>query len=348
MPRILVIRLSAMGDVAMTVPVVGELRAKYPDAEITVLTNPLFKPFFRDIKGLRFFTPELENYKGIAGLWRMSGEIWKEYDGFDMVADLHDVLRSKLLRLFFRARGAKIAAVDKGRKGKRRLTRFKNKALAQLKPTVERYADVFRKLGFDLPYLEANIVPLAERDAKPLNERSRNLTGKHDGKWIGVAPFAKHQGKIYPLHLMERVVAGLAEKESIKMFVFGGGPQERIYAEMLEQKFPGRVFSTIGRLKLDEELDVISNLDLMVSMDSSPMHMASLTGTPVVSVWGQTHPFAGFYGFGQDYANAVQLDLWCRPCSVYGNKPCKIGGYPCLNDIAPETIIERVVSVLFP
>ena len=80
----------------------------------------------------------------------------------------------------------------------------------------------------------------------------------------------------------------------------------------------------------------------MVSMDSSALHMSSLVGVPVVSVWGATHPFAGFYGFGQDPSLAVQLDMACRPCSVYGNKPCLYGTYACMSGIPPEAIVEKV------
>ena len=335
-----------MGDVAMTVPVVGSLRETYPDTEIVVLTTPFFRPFFRDVKGIEFFVPDLKGrHKGVMGLWCLAGDMWKEYGGFDMVADLHGVLRSRILRFFLRMRGARAASIDKGRGEKRRLTRLRHKALVPLRTTIERYTDVFARLGLNLPQPVANIAPLALRKPKPLNERSRNLTGRHDGKWIGVAPFAKHPGKIYPPELMEQVIAGASRMPKAKVFIFGGGPEEKVFAERLEQKYP-KVVSVVGELKLEEELDVISNLDLMVSMDSSAMHMASLLGVPVVSVWGATHPFAGFYGFGQDYSNAVQLDLPCRPCSVYGNKPCAIGGYPCMNDIAPEIVIERIAAAL--
>lgn len=78
---------------------------------------------------------------------------------------------------------------------------------------------------------------------------------------------------------------------------------------------------------LREELILMSNLDVMVSMDSANMHLASLTGTPVVSVWGATHPYAGFLGCNQKEENAVQVSMPCRPCSIFGNKPCQRGDY---------------------
>ena len=90
----------------------------------------------------------------------------------------------------------------------------------------------------------------------------------------------------------------------------------------------------------------MSHLDVMLSMDSSNMHLASLTGTPVVSVWGATHPYAGFMGWGQTEEYAVQIPLDCRPCSVYGQKPCLRGDYACMRNIAPEAIVEKVEKVL--
>ena len=93
-----------------------------------------------------------------------------------------------------------------------------------------------------------------------------------------------------------------------------------------------------------DELILMSHLDVMVSMDSANMHLASIVGTPVVSIWGATHPFAGFMGWGQPPENAVQLDLPCRPCSIYGNKPCLRGDYSCLKNISPDQVVDRIAA----
>ena len=97
---------------------------------------------------------------------------------------------------------------------------------------------------------------------------------------------------------------------------------------------------------MDAELALMSHLDVMVSMDSGNMHLASLVNTPVVSIWGATHPLAGFMGWGQSEQNAVQIDLSCRPCSVYGNKPCLRKDYACLHQITPAIITQRILSVI--
>ena len=177
-----------------------------------------------------------------------------------------------------------------------------------------------------------------------MSPETAQLAGAHDGKWIGIGPFAQHQGKIYPLDHMEQVIAKLSTYENVRLFIFGGGPVEREYSERMEQTYP-RVTSVIGRIKLGQEMELVSNLDLMVSMDSSSMHMASLVGVPAVSIWGATHPYAGFYGLGQDPRHAVQLDMACRPCSIYGNKPCVYGDYPCMKNIDHELVVKKVCEV---
>ena len=90
------------------------------------------------------------------------------------------------------------------------------------------------------------------------------------------------------------------------------------------------------------EIDLIANLDCVVSMDSLVMHLASLMATPTVSVWGATHPGLGFLGYGFGQEGVLQTDFACRPCSVYGKKPCKYGDYRCIWSIEPQMILDRV------
>ena len=335
--RLLVIRLSAMGNVAMVAPVLVALRRNYPNLRITVLTPKFLQPFFREVGNIEFFAPDLKGrHKGVAGLLRLGRDLGR----FDLVADLHDVLRSKGLCRLMKLRGTRIERIDKGRAEKKMLTAPENKQRVQLKTTVERYREVFVRLGFDLPE-----IPLPSRIRYPMSEAVARLAGAHDGTWIGVSPFAQHEGKIYPLDKMREVMLRLARIPGARIFVFGGGDAEKAYAEEVAA-LQDNIVSVIGRVRLGQEMELISNLDLMVSMDSSGLHMSSLVGLPVVSVWGATHPFAGFYGFGQDPALAVQVDMPCRPCSVYGNKPCLFGDYRCMRQITPGMIVSRVCGRL--
>ncbi len=337
--HILLVRLSAMGDVAMCVPVAKALREAYPGVKITVLTRPLFQSFFRDIPGLDFILPDFGGrHKGLKGIWRLFRECLR--GDIDCVADLHDVLRTKVLRRLLRLAGKRVSVIDKGRFDKRALTRKFRKFRQPLESTVERYYDTVRRLGFDFDYpMPAVHAPAAIPGA------ITEITGPKTGAWIGFAPFARHRGKIYPTNLSGELVELLAGAYE-KVFIFGGGEHERDFATCMEQLYPGKVVAVIGRITLSQEMDLISNLDCVISMDSATMHIASLVGTPVVSVWGATHPYAGFYGFGQDLDDIVQLDLDCRPCSVYGDKHCMYGDYRCLAGIEPTVIVRKVERVM--
>ncbi len=334
--HILIIRMSLMGDVVMTVPVIRALRKKYPEVKITVLTRPFFAPFFRGIRNMRFFLLNIHvRHKGFWGPFRIASDAKK--DGVDAVADMQDNVSSQMIRKLLGVKGCRVAHIDKGRGSKRRLCRKGYMNFHQLKTTVQRYADVLRDLGFELdpePTSEMTLpIPLA----------INYLHGPKTGPWIGIAPFAKYSSKVYPVEQMEKVATALADRAQ-KVFIFGGGANERRVAEQIAT-LRDNIVSVIGIMGLGDELNLISNLDVMVTMDSVSMQMSSLVGTPAVSIWGGTHPYAGFYGFGQDPANAVQLPLECRPCSVIGNKPCKYSDYKCLNQIRPETIVEKVWSV---
>jgi ADP-heptose:LPS heptosyltransferase len=334
--HILIIRLSLMGDVAILVPVIRALRKKYPGVRITVLTRPFFAPFFRGIHNMRFFNLNQKfRHKGLFGLFRIAGDARR--DGVDAVADMHDSATSRLIRNVLSLKGCRTAHIDSGRTSKRRLCRKGYLNFHQLKTTSERYADVLRDLGFELtPQPEIGM-------ALPVPLAINFLHGPKSGPWIGIAPFAKYDTKVYPIEKMQHVAERLAA-HAHKVFIFGGGSEEqRLAADMASAR--DNLVSVIGTMGLGDELNLIANLDVMLTMDSVAMQMGSLVGTPVVSVWGATHPYAGFYGLGQDPANAVQLPLECRPCSVVGNKPCEFGDYRCLIGIAPDTIVEKVWHV---
>ncbi|MBQ5607311.1 MAG: glycosyltransferase family 9 protein [Prevotella sp.] len=343
--HILIIRFSAMGDVAMTVPVVYSLAKQYPDVRITMLSKGFARPFFDGLApNIEFVAADLKGcHKGIKGLNRLFKELTSK--DITAVADMHDVLRSKYLRARFKLCRYKTAHIDKHRKGKRQLTAAENKRLVQQPSSFNNYAEVLDKLGYPVHTEFTSVFPSGRGDITLLPDYLQSKQPKE--QWIGIAPFAAHEGKIYPTRLMERVVKLLLERhENCRIFLFGGGASEKAVFNDWCQRYE-RCVSVPDSVKgMKQEMILMSHLDVMTSMDSGNMHIASLTGTPVVSIWGATHPFAGFMGWGQSIANAVQIDLPCRPCSIYGNKPCIRKDYPCMKNIPPELIVERIEAVL--
>lgn len=340
MKRILVLRLSAIGDVVMTVPVISSLSKAYPDAEIIFVSQKFAAGFIKYIPRVRFFEVDLKGrHKGFWGIFRLYFDL-KKYGKIDVIADLHDVIRTKILRFLFTFSSAKKVVIDKGRKEKKALTKTDGKELRQLDATTSRYARVFENAGFKFN-LEFDYI----FTKSALSEGVLTITNQKDCKWVGIAPFAKHKGKIYPLEQMEKVIAILSDLPKMKVFFFGGGPYEKEVLERWEKLYKNTL-SLAGKLSLEDELKVISNLDVLVSMDSANMHFASLVNTTVVSIWGATHPFAGFYGWNQNPKHALQINLPCRPCSIYGNKPCFRKDYACLNLITPQDVVNKINEVI--
>ncbi|MCX2574839.1 glycosyltransferase family 9 protein [Pedobacter sandarakinus] len=336
--KIIALRFSAMGDVAMVASVLKEFSAQNPSVEIVMVSRKAFKPFFDGIKNVTFHAIEPKGkHKGLVGLYRLYREL-RQHQPI-AVADLHDNLRSRMVATFFRLSGMRIARIDKGRAEKKALTRSKNKVFKPLKPTVERYAEVFKKLGFDLKLVYQLI-----KDRLTLPLEFERLHAKTDVKKIGISPFAQHIYKVYPLDKMEKVIASLSHL-GYEMYIFGGGANEQAVAEGWAQAYKN-TFSLIGKFNLSEELAIISNLEVMLSMDSAGMHMASLMGVPVVSVWGPTHPYAGFLGYGQLESDCIQVDHPIRPNSIYGNKPCLCGVESCMDLIDPKTIVNKIKEKL--
>lgn len=327
-----------MGDVAMAVPVIKNALDQSPHLQITVVSNAFFEPLFSGVSRCHFHPAYLkEKHKGAAGMLRLFKELRKQYS-FDAVADLHNVLRSTLLRLIYSITGTAIATVDKGRKEKKALTRKENKIVTPLTPMHERYAQVLRRLGVDV-LLDSN-QPIFAKQMLPA-EALPFFSGAK--KIIGAAPFAQHLPKMYPLSKMKMLLAQLtAEGHSI--LLFGAPGAEAAMLQQWADEIPS-VINTAGRFSFAEELAIISNLHLMISMDSANMHLASLYNVPVVSIWGATHPYAGFYGWGQQQKNIVDIQLDCRPCSVFGNKPCWRGDHACMENISTEIILRKIAEV---
>jgi len=337
-------RFSALGDVAMMVPVVSELARQYPRLRIAVLSKPFAAAFFDDLApNVTFMSADFKKeYLGIKGLNKLFRRLIAK--NFTVVADFHDELRTKYLRTRFTLGGFKVKHINKHRLDKKALVSEHNRRLVQLPTEIECYCEVLSRLGYPVQLNFQSIFPPEGGDISFL---ARQLGAKGDDPWIGVAPFAAHQGKVYPVEKMEEAIARLGRSHtSARIFLFGGSGRERKLLDAMAERH--KQCMSVSKLVhgLKKELALMSHLDVMISMDSANMQLASLVGTPVVSVWGSTHPYAGYMGYGQSASLAVQKELQCRPCSVFGCKKCKQGNFACLNDITPDDIINKVEQVL--
>lgn len=341
--HILVIRLSAMGDVAMLVPVLRVVVATYPSLKLTVLTRQFFSPLFKGLRNIRVYEADVKGvHAGVTGLSRLAREL-RDIE-VDAVADVHNVLRSNILKGVFCFYGIPVKQIDKGRIEKKALTAEDNKVLRQLKSTHQRYADVFSELGFPIDLKQHQYPP-----KENLTSSMRELAGSDGKKWLGIAPFAQYRSKVYPVDLLENVLEQLDNDPGLKIFLFGGGKGEKEQLETLASKYEN-VVSLAGKLLLEEELALISNLDVMLSMDSANAHLAAIYGIPVITLWGVTHPYAGFSAFNQPPENNLLPDLLKYPkipTSIYGNKVPE-GYEEVMRTITPEKVMEKIKSSTSP
>jgi ADP-heptose:LPS heptosyltransferase len=339
--RLLVIRTSAMGDVALTAPVLKGMREQYPETELTLLTRSAYKPFFSSISGLDLFPLDLKNrHKGFIGLLRLFRDLNRQAR-IDYVIDLHDVLRSKILRFFFRLSGVPVAVIDKGRKGKRLLRSGKEKI--QQKHSVERYCDVFAQAGF--PVIPSSVPSIGPKPGTQL--RPEFTDGMRGVINIGVAPYAKHELKMWPEDNMIRLLELFSQNHNCRFWLFGG-MEDKDRLTGFEMKVVNST-NLAGRLSLDEELLFMSSLDFMIAMDSSNMHMAALVGTKVFSIWGGTDPLNGFYAWQQPESFSLRIpvdELTCRPCTTFGKGKCKRGDFACMNWLTPELVFRKIENFM--
>lgn len=339
--HIAVFRLSAMGDVAMISPIVRALSEQHKSIKITVISRPFFEPFFDQIPNVSFFAIDIKDrHKGFLGLIRLFLDLKKlKIDAF---ADLHNVLRSKFVRLLFALSGKKVAATNKGRLQKKALIRAKNKIFEPVTSMFDRHLETFQKLGFTISLNNPTFPTYL------LSSQIISITGdKENQKWIGIAPFAQYESKIYPLDLMQQVIENLSQNKAYKIFLFGGGNKE---IELLNTLAINNLNCVVvaGKLNFNQEIQLISNIDIMLSMDSGNGHIAAMLGKKVITLWGATHPYAGFTPFNQPSQNSLTPNRTIYPLlptSVYGNK--KVAGYEdAMRTIIPNEVLEKIKSNL--
>tara|TARA_B100001094_G_scaffold47785_1_gene43110 strand:- start:990 stop:1997 length:1008 start_codon:yes stop_codon:yes gene_type:complete len=326
--HILIIRLSSMGDVAMVSAVLRELLENNKNYKISVLTNFQFFPFFRAFNDVDLISfDKKKQHKGLFGMFRLFKEI-KKLD-VDYVVDLHEVLRTNFLKAVLKV---PFYQINKGRNEKERLV--SGKIFAPLKSTHQRYRDVFEKIGI-------SIKPLSKTQIHRVDISDLKLIPKNNKLLIGIAPFAAHKGKEYPIVQMEEVIKEI--NKDFNVILFGGGKKEELILDDLAGKH-SNVINIANKFSLDQEMDVISNLSIMLSMDSANGHIAALMGIKVLTIWGVTHPFAGFSPYGQTDKNNIlvnRLQFPKIPTSIYGEK-FPNGYEKAISSISPKEIISKL------
>lgn len=326
----LIIRLATIGNVAMTVPVIASASRLYPNDKFIIASKKDLASMFVSMPNVEYY--EVDNHLDWHGVY----ELWKSLKKrVDVVIDLQSVRRTRVLDWLMWFSGKRIARVHYGRIRKHLITvwGFGHK---QLRSEFDRYRAVFRRAGLETD-TEFTALPVNKNAAKEI----KKAYGSKEGRWIGIAPFAKSKSNMLPYRVTKEIIERLSKGTDTHIFLFGAGVVE---CEMLRQwssVFP-RTTSVAGLLNLAQELELMRQLDVMICMDSANQHLSSLVGLRAISVWCATHPMIGFMGWKQDPRDIIQRnDLACRPCACHGTNHCRYGNYAC-REIEAETIIQRI------
>ncbi len=343
--NLLVLRFSAMGDVALTVPVIQSVLNANPKIKIWIVSKPGFAFLFDNIPGCTYVPIDFsEDFKGIKGLFNAYQKIHR-LESFDAFIDLHDVMRTWVLCALGKLNGIPYYRIEKGKKDKRKLTRKTNKVRNPLKHATTRYADVFRQAGLMYNEIQLPALGIGHRRIQQVDE-SIGLNDPNIIK-VGIAPFSKHQQKEWPIDKVNLLIKKLTQ-ENYKVLLFGGGKTETAKLDTMAERHEN-IFNMAGKFSLEDEVILLSAIDVLVAMDSFNMHLATLAGSKVISIWGATHPSAGFGPIGENAKHIIQVDdstLDCRPCSVFGNKVCWRGDHACMSSIEVDLVLNKINALI--
>jgi len=331
--HLLIIRLSAFGDVAMTVPVISVLRSSHPKIKITLLTTKFFSTLYNQIPEIEFlyFEPKHKTLRGLFSISRKINKINPDY-----IIDLHDVLKTKILKLFLINKFRNTLVVNKARKEKKLLIR--GIKLEPLKSMHRRYAETFEALN-----IKINIDDFSYY--KKIKITNQNYPFSLSDKLIGIAPFARHQCKEYSMSNILKFINSL--DKSWQILIFGApGNEERKIIKLCNNKSNRHVISS--NCNLEQQMAIMSNLDVMISMDSANGHIASLFGTDVITIWGATHPNTGYGPLNQPKENSIFPDynkFPDLPVTIYGSD-CPANYIEAINTIPYEKILNRLNKII--
>jgi len=320
----------------MLTPVVAGLSKAYPDDRFIVVALKPLSALFYGLGNVEYCEVK-EDVKHLSGLWNLSKQLAAYKPA--MVLDLQDDLRTRVVRFMLRRQRVPAVVIRSVKREQRALMRSGHSLGLPLKPEAERYSETMLEGGLQ-PAEVPSLISVNHEAAA----RVEQVFGKKQGRWIGIAPFAKYQSNMLPYKTMKEVIAYFAEQPDTRVFLFGAG---RVETEMLRQwsSLWPNVESVTNHLALDGELELMRKIDGLLCMDSANQHLAALVGCKMLSIWCGTHPMMGFAAKGLNAADILSLPVSCRPCSVHGTNSCKYRNFAC-KALTSEMIAERFEKLL--
>ncbi len=338
--KILIIRLSSLGDIVLATPVIRSLRKKFRQSRIYFLIKRGYRDLLKndpDIFSLIEFDP-YEKHKGISGFGKLVEEL-RAFD-FDLVVDLHSNLRSRLIRCVLKARIR--VKCDKRWLNRFLLVHFKFFG-ANPPHTVDRYLETLKRIGVNSREKDPRIFS-DQDDENFLKDFLIKRRVEGDDIVVGIHPGARWETKTWSEEKFVKVCRILNQKPNHRILLFGDQKDhdliERISSCTKDQKLLRAVNLPLGKL-----MSLIQRCDCFISNDSGPMHVASALGVPVVAIFGPTHPKLGFSPKGSQNV-VLTANVKCSPCSLHGERKCRKQSRYCMDLIEPEMVADAVQMLL--
>jgi len=333
-----------MGDVALTVPILKGLLMQNKGVSITLVTRSLYKPFFEDIPRLHIFPCDFtDKYKGFFGILNLYRDL-KSLSSFDHVIDLHNVLRTWVLDILFHLNGKPVFKLNKGRHEKKKLIR--GLIFKRLKSTPDRYLDVFKQIHLEFKFPSVPVI-----NTKPRYKKEAEIFIQHNDPEntfrIGLAPFTLHELKTWPVNYTRELLKMIEEQTRATVYLFGGGREEISLLSKIASDYK-RCYTMAGELSLGAEIALMQSMNIMITMDSSNMHLSSLSGVKTITLWGATHPYTGFEAYHQEEDRNFQIskmELSCRPCTVFGKGTCRRKDFACMQWLTPQLVFNKMINL---
>jgi heptosyltransferase-2 len=342
--KILIIRLSSIGDIVLAAPLLRVLRARFPSSHIDFLVRKEYTELIRYNKNLSRIV-EFDAKTGFSGLRRLKKQFRAEH--YDLVLDIHNSLRSRYLRILIGAKN--VAVVNKRIFARTMLVKFKRNYYRGFVSVADRYIETVKKFGVqnDNVGLELHLpdevkARVAKRIATSGIDRNKKI--------IGFCPSAKHATKCWPQERFAELGIRLANEYAAKIILVGGpADKERcsaIAGVINDRTGEGQAIDLSGELSLLETSAAMEWCTLIVTNDSGLMHVASAMKRKVAAIFGSTVREFGFFPVGAESIVVERTGLYCRPCSHIGRRTCPEGHFRCMNEIQVEEVAEAIKGML--
>lgn len=338
--KILIIRLSSIGDILLTTPVIRLLKQKFPDSSIDFVIRKEFADLLVHHPAIHrlYLFDKTRNFKSLK---RIKTEI--KNCRHDLIIDLHKNFRS--FYLTFNSRAPKIIRYRKGIVSRFFYVKFKIKIYRKIVPIYLRYLDCL--VPYQIFYDHRGLDIFFDQETeKSIFHKYSDFLNMNTAPIIGVAPGANHGTKRWTIEGFSAVINDLSGVRNFKIIIFGNHADREI-AQCLNIDKKQLVLNTTGELSVLETGALMTHCDLLITNDSGLLHLAAAIKKKVVAIFGSTTEELGFFPYTTEHIVVQNNNLKCRPCSHIGRNKCPEGHFKCMQEITASEVIRAVAKLLY-